>query len=337
MILKGSLLGVIIALIVLVFVVLQYRKTRQQSSQKPVNILRTLSALTLLAIALNPAMVSKETTTIYNNKYDVYFVIDLTASMVAEDWDGTKPRLVGVKEDINDLMDFYVGAKYSLITFHSTASMLRAPLTPNSTAIATAINSMHPELTIHAQGSKPDEPLSILLQTITSNQSTYDTDRATIVFYFGDGETTSPDTAPLASFEPLKELADVRIYGYGTLAGGAMKTQTGIYISADSDEYIRDKQGNIGLSVIDETNLKEIARTAGGDYHYRTADTPVEPLQIERELTLSESEATIDTVTELYHYFYILLAALITAEATILLHRGTTYRKDVKEGGKDNV
>ena len=52
---------------------------------------------------------------------EVYVVVDTTSSMAAEDWADGRPRLDGVKADLEALVDGLEGAQFSLVTFDAVA------------------------------------------------------------------------------------------------------------------------------------------------------------------------------------------------------------------------
>jgi len=280
--------------------------------------LRGLAAVFILLAGLRPSVPSLASAELYNSRYDVYFVVDLTSSMVAEDWDADgSTRLDGVREDINDLLDDYAGAKFSLITFNSTAN-LRVPLTPDSTAIASAANTMQPEVTLYSKGSSISTPVDLLEETLAGEAES--SDRAKIVLYFGDGEQTS-QSSPV-SFQPVSQyLQQSRVYGYGTEAGGRMKTQTGYYIASKETEYIKDSAGQDGLSKIDVTNLEAIATQMGGSYEQRDAGSRIEPVTLtnDQKLDLQKEEgASVNNTSEYYWIFLIPVALLVIIEAAFM-------------------
>lgn len=295
---------------------------------------RALAALLLLTAGLRPSVPTLAPSEVYNNQYDVYFVVDLTSSMIAEDGgpDG-ETRLDLVREDINDLLDDYVGAKFSLITFKSSpekptdpkefvnsGATLRVPLTPDSTAIASSVNTMVPEITQFSNGSSISAPVSLLKQVLNSDNES--NERAKLLLYFGDGEQTGkgePET-----FAGLKELVgQSKVYGYGTSEGGRMKVQSGSYISSNPDEYIQ-YQGKDALSVLDENNLKKIANELGGSYQLRTADTTIEPAQLtnDQKLELQKTEeSSINNTVEYYWVFLIMLSLVMFFESAFLVRK----------------
>ncbi|MGO1607403.1 MAG: vWA domain-containing protein, partial [Brevibacterium yomogidense] len=87
------------------------------------------AAVVVLALAFSrPGIPVTAVTERSEAALDVFVVVDVTASMVAEDWDGDAPRLDGVEEDVSELMEQAPEARYSLITFAATSQTV-LPLT----------------------------------------------------------------------------------------------------------------------------------------------------------------------------------------------------------------
>ena len=292
--------------------------------------LRAFAALLILTAGFRPSVQTVSMSESYNNRYNIYFVVDLTSSIVAEDWNGDERRLDGIREDINDLLDDYAGSKYSLITFNSTATM-RVPLTPDATALASSVNTMLPEVTLYSKGSSISTAKALLEKTLQAEaELDPEGERANIVLYFGDGEQTSSDEPE--SFSSVKDLvAAAKVYGYGTKEGGRMKTQSGIYISTGKDSYIKTASGEEGKSVIDESNLKTIAADLAGDYEHREADKRIKPatLSDEEKIDLEKKEGA--NVNNTIEYYWTLLIPFLLI---MFLEAGFLGRKAKKLGVK---
>ncbi|MBD8727567.1 VWA domain-containing protein [Frigoribacterium sp. CFBP 13707] len=71
---------------------------------------------------------------------NVFFVVDTTSSIAAEDWGDGEPRLTGVRADVAAVAEQLAGARFSLISFDSTA-VLRTPLTDDAAAVVSAAGS----------------------------------------------------------------------------------------------------------------------------------------------------------------------------------------------------
>ncbi len=117
----------------------------------------------------------------------------LPYSIAAEDWDGDRPRLEGVRSDVDAIASELAGARFSLIPFDSTA-VLRTPLTDDAAAVVTAASVMNQEITYYSSGSSITEASDLLAERLQEAREA-DPERANVVYYLGDGEQTA-DEAP---------------------------------------------------------------------------------------------------------------------------------------------
>lgn len=293
-------------------------KTR--SSERKRWYYRSLYILLIGGLLLRPGVPEYQNVEVYTNQYDVYFVVDSTASMIAEDWEpGTqKTRLDGVKEDIQNLLQEYAGAKFSLIRFDSESANLTAPLTKDTTSVMTAVRNLSPELTRSAKGSEPTLGADTVKDIISRNAED-NPDRARIVFYFGDGETTK-QTESSTSYTEVGELINGgAVYGYGTPEGGKMKIQNGYFITADEGEYIQDPTtGTDGLSVIDEAKLEQIANELQVSYVHRSSDTPIEYMELEEKVAV-DTDTSMNIVNDYSWVLALGLILLVAVDTTVIL------------------
>lgn len=263
---------------------------------------------------------------------DIVIVVDTTASIVAEDWNGDEPRLVGVRGDVQSIVDEYPGARFSLISFDA-AAQLRLPLTTDATALISALEVMSPEITGQSRGSSISIANRMLTQTLSSAAQA-SPDRSRMVFYLGDGEQTI--SREPESFQSAAKYVDGgAVLGYGTAEGGAMRRTTGDPATdlstdpgqtsgADPDAGYIEYQGSPALSVIDEDNLREISEQLGVAYQHRAADSPITLPAAPTSTTDYSASGEVGNVIELYWILalaLILLVAVEVARATMLVVR----------------
>lgn len=303
--------------------------------RRPVNrwswVRRLFGIILVFVMCLRPGIGETTNATVYTNQYDVYFVVDTTASMVAEDWDNGATRLSGVKEDISRLVDDYTGAKFSLITYDSQA-VIRTPLTKDATALMTSVHIMSPEITRNSHGSNPweaNEPQADakngLLTNVLSADYKTQPDRARLVFVFTDGERTSSQQSN-STFKPVAPYINGGyVYGYGTSTGGKMKVQNGYFITSSKDEYIMDKSQNPpkpALSKIDEKNLKLMAAQLGVSYEHRNGSKVVAAPAIKPTTTNEKTQSQLKVFADYSWVIGLILFMLLLFEfANILVVR----------------
>ena len=234
---------------------------------------RLTAAVALLGVAaFRPAVPGDEVDTTAAN-LNVYFVVDTTSSIIAEDYGDERPRIEGVASDIAEIATALPGARYSVVTFDQ-AARVRLPLTTDTTALEAALETLLPEPSEVSHGSSVTEAndrLKTLLQQADSRQP----ERGRIVYYFGDGEQTAP--TPAAPFDIDRRLINGgAVLGYGTTEGGRMKSTRSRFDSTAS--YIKDPTtGEDARSVVSEPTLRAIADQLGLSYVHREAGDSIDP------------------------------------------------------------
>lgn len=284
---------------------------RARSRPKRIDwILRALVAVLIGIACLRPG-IGSQSVQAQQNELDVLFVVDTTASMNAEDWNGG-PRLDGVKQDVTDLAASHAGARFSLISFDSSA-VQRLPFTTDATALQSIVDTLRPEVTMYSGGSSITVADGLVNQVLKDAQE-QGPDRARVVYYLGDGEQTSSD--PPEDFSSgAEETNGGAVFGYGTAEGGPM-LETLAGFSTQTPEYITTTTGETAVSKIDEANLSAVADQLGVPYQLRSPDTPAEPADVEVSAT-SDADADAETSFDLYWIFAIAAFVLMLREVWI--------------------
>ncbi|WP_308162442.1 VWA domain-containing protein [Microbacterium sp. ISL-108] len=288
-----------------------------RSGQRALWALRLVMVLACLMMLLRPGIPGGATQTLATDT-DIVLVVDTTASIVAEDWDGDQPRLDGVRDDVRALIEQYPGARFALIT-SDAAAQLRMPLTTDTTALVGSLDVLRPEVTSQSRGSSIGIAAPLLTETLASAAES-SPDRSRMVFYFGDGEQTV--STPPEPFSSSAEYTDSGgVFGYGTAEGGPMRINSG---GVGTDEGYIEYEGESALSVIDEGNLQAIADQLGVEYQHRTADAAPELPAAPSTTTSYAESGEVGNVTELYWIAALVVLGLLgfeLARATMLIAR----------------
>jgi Ca-activated chloride channel family protein len=270
------------------------------------------------------------------SELDVFFVVDTSSSIVAEDYSaagkpeagkqdagkqgaGEHSRLDGVRQDIRTIAEELAGARYSLITFDS-GSVVRMPLTADTSALDTVVSVLGPQITSYSQGSSVTAAGPVLAERLAAARDGHP-ERPRLVFYFGDGEQTSA-TAPRALGVDSSLVSGGAVLGYGTAEGGKMKINSGDPARPAAD-YIAEPGGGgeAAVSRIDEQKLQEIARGLAVPYVHRAAGDAAAPmLQKAWPGTLERTGDSLEGRTELY-WLPALAAFLLALRETLLVFR----------------
>lgn len=294
---------------------------------------RILIALALLIVGLRPGIPDFADRQIVASDVDVFIAMDTTGSIAAEDYNGSEPRLDGMREDVSEILAAFPGARVTLVTF-DTVAIIRVPLTRDSSTIVSAMDVVQTEVTTYSNGSSISQPLSLLEDTLAASSESYP-DHKRVLIYLGDGEQTA--SGDPESFEGLAEyIQGGAVLGYGTEAGGQMLENKGAYFTDPyyyDDEYYEEQNeprppptyiqdprtGTAALSVIDESNLEDIAEQLGVSYEHRTSPGPIPALDGLNDTDDLVLQTTSERSTqELYWIFALAAFVLLLWEAGVV-------------------
>jgi len=295
-------------------------------------ILRAAAALLIVVACFRPGIGSAGSPTLQSG-VDIVFVVDTTSSMNAED-EGTNPdgsprtRLEAVRDDVASLAEQHVGARFSVISFDSSA-VQRLPFTTDTTALRSIMTTLRSEVTLYSKGSSITIAKDLLAQVLQRAEEK-NPDHAQIVYYLGDGEQTSNDKP--ASFGDAARFVDGgAVLGYGTTEGGRMKENGGPY-GSDKVQYIQDPAGGDALSKIDEGNLRAIAGDLRVDYAHRDPGTPVTAAQVDPGRLSSTAGGDVEHSFDLYWILLILAFGALLPDA-VTVTRGIAELRHGKGSG----
>ena len=298
-------------------------------------IARLVLVLILFVIAFRPTVPAGDPGPAAAGALEVYFVVDTTSSMAAEDFgDPAGPRLDGVRADIGEIARSLQGAEFALVTFDSSA-LQRVPLTSDLSALRSSVSALSQEVTNYSAGSSIDGALD-LMSRLLAEAAEQNPERPRVAFYFGDGEQTAENEP--RSFTPLAGRLDGgAVLGYGTAEGGRMRTNAGYPDNGAERAYIRDysvEPVTDAVSRIDEQRLGTIAADLGVGYSHRSQGDPVDALVAGIDTGApSESAAPPAAAVELYWWFAIPLGLLLLREAIVValaIRELRTPRREVR-------
>ena len=271
---------------------------------------------------------------------EVYFVIDRTGSMAAEDWDGAKPRIDGVRNDVAIMMNILTGSRFSIMSWDSRAHT-DLPLTSDASAVVSYMDSFDRELSSSSQGSSVNRPAQDIAKLLKKNKERHP-QNVRALFVFTDGETsnqnhwTSAPSGEASDWDAVKEYIDGGlVLGYGTEEGGPMKVLrlgNSEAQSDDDDGYIHDlsQPGNpIAISKIDEAALQSAASRIGVDYVHSPDKSAIESHArtiLEGASEIAEQRNMKDTYRYIIWPFALLLGGLLAWEGANLALRAQQLR-----------
>ena len=183
---------------------------------------------------------------------DILIALDTSKSMLAQD---LKPsRIERSKLAIRDLVKYLKGDRIGLIAFSGSA-FLQCPLTVDYGGFLLSLENIDTDI-IPKGGTNLASAISEAIRSYAAGEKKYK-----VLVIITDGEDHKGN-ALSAAVEAKKEGIAVFCVGIGSREGELipLKTQDG------QISFLKDRQGNVVKSRLDETLLQKIALTTGGSY-----------------------------------------------------------------------
>lgn len=225
---------------------------------------------------------------------DIYFVLDLSESMNANDVEPT--RLDRSKNEMLNLMDRFAADRIGLIAFNSDAHML-APLTFDHKNIKNMLLSI--KTSSIPKGSTDLTQVFELLNQKTNQSSK---NRGKVAVILTDGEIHEPINQGLIN-ELKKNNVYLYYFGVGTLNGGKIPTSQG---------FKKDKYGNEVITKLDINKLNDLAKASDSEYFILNNEKNELQSLSQKMMQVVSSTADLNKQTVTYNKFvFFLLLALI--------------------------
>ncbi len=224
---------------------------------------------------------------------EIMICLDVSNSMLAQDY--SPDRLSRAKLAISRIVDRLQGDRIGLIIFAGT-SFVQLPITTDYVSAKMFLNSIDTQ-SVPVQGTAIGEALRTAAKSF-SLQS----EKSRAIVVITDGENHEDDAVDIA-----RQVAEtgIRIY---TIGVGSVQGQP---IPKDG-ELMKDKDGNIVVTRLDEESLRRIAAVGNGAYvHAGGEEFGLNPIL--DEIRKLEDERFNSVVFEEYdeQYMYFFAAALV--------------------------
>jgi Ca-activated chloride channel homolog len=184
---------------------------------------------------------------------DIVIAIDTSKSMLATDI--APNRLVRAKLAALDLMQQARTDRLGLVAFAGDA-FLTCPLTIDDTAFRQSVDALD-------VNTIPEGGTALATAINTTLTAFKEGDHFKAMVLFTDGEDNDSEAGALAAAQAAGK-AGLKIFtvGIGTAAGDILRTTD----ANGNSDYVRDPDGNVVKSHLNETLLKQIAGATGGFY-----------------------------------------------------------------------
>ncbi|MFH1777146.1 MAG: VWA domain-containing protein [Candidatus Omnitrophota bacterium] len=215
-------------------------------------IILTFLALVFCCLALMRPQWGFHWEEVKRSGLDILIAIDTSRSMLAED---VKPnRLKRSKMAVLDLLKKLKGDRIGLIAFSGSA-FLQCPLTVDYNGFLLSLDNLNTEI-IPKGGTSISSAIREAVKSYEGGQKKYK-----ILVLITDGEDHAGDPVKAAE-EAKKEEIKIFCIGIGTNEGELIP----ITDESGNKSFLKDKQGNVVKTRLDEVTLQKIALNTGGSY-----------------------------------------------------------------------
>ena len=223
---------------------------------------------------------------------EVMIVLDVSNSMLAQDY--SPNRLERAKLAISRVVDKLRDDRLGLIVFAGN-SFVQLPITADYVSAKMFLNTISTE-SVPVQGTAIGEAINTAIRSFSSQS-----DKSRAIIVITDGENHEDD--PVAAARQAAEMG-IRVFVIG------VGSPEGKMIPVGGD-YLRDKNGEIVVTRLDETVLNDVA-SAGKGLYVRAVNSEFGLNPIIQEIRKMDDEQYNSVVFEEYDqvYMYFLSVAL---------------------------
>ena len=264
-----------------------------------------LVALVLLIVAAARPQFGQKENTIKRQGIEVMVALDISNSMLAEDV--APNRLDRAKQMLSKMIDNMVDDKVGLVVFAGEA-FTQLPITCDYVSAKMFLNTITPNL-IQTQGTA----IGTALQTAITSFGSPESEAGRAIILITDGENHEDDA--IAAAKKAHELGiKVFVIGIGKPEGAPIP-------KPGTNDYFKDRQGQVVVSKLNEEMCQQIAQAGSGVYvRCDNTNTAMRALQQELDhIATSELESTVYAdYNEQYQSFALIALFLLMIEFFIM-------------------
>ncbi len=262
-------------------------------------------ALVLLIVAAARPQFGQKENTVKRQGIEVMVALDISNSMLAEDV--APNRLDRAKQMLSKMIDNMVDDKVGLVVFAGEA-FTQLPITCDYVSAKMFLNTITPNL-IQTQGTA----IGTALQTAITSFGSPESEAGRAIILITDGENHEDDA--IAAAKKAQEM------GIQTFVIGIGKPEGAPIPKPESNDYIKDRSGQVVVSKLNEEMCQQIAQAGSGVYvRCDNTNTAMRALQQELDrIATSELESTVYAdYNEQYQSFVLIALMLLVIEFFIL-------------------
>ena len=260
-----------------------------------------LAALGLLVVALARPQFGSKLREVTRQGIEIMLAVDVSNSMLAQDFEPN--RLERTKFAINRLLEGLRQDRVGLVAFAGDA-YVQLPITADYVTARNFAAQLSPTM-VSRQGTAIGAAIDLAASSFSSGS---EGSRVLIVISAGENHE---DDALAAAKRAAEQGIKIYTIGIGTPEGAPIQI---------GGEFLKDDQGNMVVSKLDEPSLEEIALSTGGAY-IRATNKSIGLEEIIAKINQTEKKKLTSTIFEEFNeqFQYLVGAALLLLLADVLM------------------
>lgn len=232
---------------------------------------------------------------------EVMIALDVSNSMLARDY--SPSRIDRAKLAISRIVDKLDGDRIGLVLFAGT-SFVQLPITTDYISAKMFLGNISTE-SIPVQGTAIGDAINTCIRSFSAQS-----EKSRAIIVITDGENHEDD--PVGAAKQAAEMGiSVYTIGVGSVQGQPIPMKNGL---------LKDSEGNIVVTKLDENTLKEVAEAGGGAYvHAGNDEFGLNPV-IENIRRLEDeqfSSVVFEEYDEQYMYFFAIAFVLMVIQMLV--------------------
>jgi len=250
--------------------------------------------------------------TVKRHGVEIMVCLDISNSMLAEDV--TPNRLEKAKQMLSRLTEGFTNDKVGLIVFAGDA-FTQLPITSDYISAKMFLSSINPSM-VSTQGTAIGAAINLATRSFTPNEASDKT-----IILITDGENHEDDAVG-ATKRAIERNIRINVVGIGQPQGAP--------IPVGNNTYMRDREGNVVISRLNEQMCQEIA-AAGNGLYVRADNTNSALRALQQELEkMSKTELDSKVYSEYdeqFQYLAWVALVLLIMEFLIMDRKNRVFRK----------
>lgn len=268
-------------------------------------------ALVFMILAIARPQFGSKLKEVEREGVEIMFAIDVSNSMLAQDFEPN--RLERTKYAVSRIIEGLTEDKIGVIVFAGDA-YVQLPITSDYVTARNFVSQISTSI-VSKQGTSIGEAISLATSSFSSQS-----ENSRVIILVTDGENHEADAIKAAEVAASR---GIKIYtiGIGTPEGAPIQI---------GEDFIRDAEGEIVVSKLDEEGLEKIALATGGAY-IRSTTQSVGMAEIIAQINATQkaefATEVFEEFDEQYQYPLAIALALLLLEFSILSRKNRLLAK----------